>query len=62
MNLAWRFRLIDKNRGFLHRLLPVFWPVATTEPRELAAHLPPEHAVGSGLSPGGEAGGLATLD
>ena len=29
---------------------------------ELAAHLPPEHAVGSGLSPGGEAGGLATLD
>ena len=30
--------------------------------RELAAHLPPEHAVGSGLSPDGEAGRLATPD
>ena len=32
------------------------------ERRELAAHLLPEHAVGSGLSPDGEAGRLATLN
>jgi hypothetical protein len=46
----------------LVKLVCVTFRLQAGERRELAEHLPPEHLVGSGLSPDGEAGRLATPD